>query len=322
MRRWGLAGLSILPRLFPAPFVGLLIAVVLYAIGGGLTEVLMSPIVEACPTTQKEAAMSLLHSFYCWGHVFVVVATTAFFMVFGVEKWPVMALVWAVLPLVNAVYFSQVPIARLHDGHEGMKVRDLLRNKLFWVFALLMVCAGSSEQGMSQWASAFAESGLKVSKTIGDLAGPCLFAALMGISRVIFSKISDRVQPTRVMAASAVLCVAGYLMAALVRVPALSLVGCALVGFSVGAFWPGTFSLAAKSCPTGGTAMFALLALTGDLGCSVGPSTVGLVANAMGGELRVGLLVAIVFPILLLAGLWLRKRESENPLKVTAPENA
>ena len=306
----GLAGLSVLPRLFASPFVGLLISVVLYAIGGGLTEVLMSPIVEACPTPHKAAAMSLLHSFYCWGHVFVVLATTAFFLLFGVEKWPLMALVWAIVPLVNAVYFSQVPIASLHDGHEGMKVRDLFRSKLFWVFALLMVCAGASEQGMSQWASAFAESGLKVNKTLGDLAGPCLFAALMGTSRVIFSKMSNRVKPTRVMAASAVLCVAGYLLASLVRVPALSLVGCAMVGFSVGAFWPGTFSLAAASCPMGGTALFAMLALTGDLGCSVGPSVVGWVADAAGGQLRLGLLAAIVFPVLLLAGLWLRKRLS------------
>lgn len=318
----GLAGLSILPRLFAIPFIGLVISVVLYAIGGGLTEVLMSPIVEACPTRQKTAAMSLLHSFYCWGHVFVVLVTTAFFLIFGVERWPVMALIWAVLPLLNAVYFSQVPIANLHEGHEGMKVRDLFKNKLFWIFALLMVCAGSSEQGMSQWASAFAESGLKVSKTIGDLAGPCLFAALMGTSRVIFSKISGRVPPTRVMAASAVLCVAGYLVASLVRVPALSLIGCALVGFSVGAFWPGTFSLAAKNCPTGGTALFAMLALMGDLGCSVGPATVGLVAEAGGGELRTGLLVAIVFPILLLGGLWLRKRLSGAQEKTIITDQA
>lgn len=312
----GLTALGILPQLLATPFIGLLIAVVLYAIGGGLLEVLVSPIVEACPTTQKEAAMSLLHSFYCWGHVFVVLASTAFFAIFGVEHWPVMALLWALLPLGNAVYFSQVPIASLTDGQKGMTINTLLKNKLFWLFALLMVCAGSGEQGMSQWASAFAESGLKVSKTIGDLAGPCMFAALMGLSRVLYAKMSERLPLVKVMVASAILCVAGYLLASLVREPVVSLIGCALVGFSVGVFWPGTFSLASASNPKGGTAMFALLALAGDLGCASGPGTVGLVANAAGGELRFGLLVAICFPILLLAGLWLRSHVNESNLAV------
>ena len=312
----GLASLAILPQLFATPFIGLLIAVVLYAIGGGLLEVLVSPIVEACPTTQKEAAMSLLHSFYCWGHVFVVLASTAFFSIFGVEHWPVIALLWALLPLGNAVYFSQVPIASLTDGQKGITINTLLKNKLFWLFALLMVCAGSSEQGMSQWASAFAESGLKVSKTIGDLAGPCMFAALMGLSRVLYAKMSERIPLVKVMVASAILCVAGYLLASLVREPVVSLIGCALVGFSVGVFWPGTFSLASASNPKGGTAMFALLALAGDLGCASGPGTVGLVANAAGGELRFGLLVAICFPILMLAGLWLRSHVKERNVAV------
>ena len=302
----GLAGLGLLPALLPTPFVGLLIAVVLYAIGGGLIEVLISPIVEACPTKEKEAAMSLLHSFYCWGHVFVVLATTGFFLLFGVEHWPVMAALWALLPLFNAVYFSQVPIAHLHEGQEGMRIRDLVKNRLFWVFLLLMVCAGSSEQGMSQWASAFAEAGLKVSKTIGDLAGPCLFATTMGIARVCYAKVSNRLPLAKVMAVCAVTCVAGYLLASLADSAVLSLLGCSLVGFSVGIFWPGTFSLASKSCPTGGTAMFALLALGGDLGCSAGPAVVGLVANASGGALRSGLLAAIAFPMLLLVCLAMR----------------
>ena len=311
----GLAGLSILPRLFATPLIGLLIAVVLYAIGGGLIEVLISPIVEACPTTRKEAAMSLLHSFYCWGHVFVVLTSTVFFTVFGIERWPVMALIWATLPLANAFYFMRVPLASLHEGQEGMKIQTLLKNKLFWVLALLMVCAGSSEQGMSQWASAFAESGLKVSKTVGDLAGPCLFAALMGIARVLYSKWSERYPLPRVMAFCAGLCIVGYLLAALADTPAISLLGCGMVGFAVGVFWPGTFSLAAGSCPTGGTALFALLALAGDLGCSAGPATVGLVANSAGGHLRMGLLAVIGFPVLLLLGLWLWGRITRTRAK-------
>ena len=311
----GLVALGLLPRLLPSPFVGLLIAVVMYAIGGGLLEVLVSPIVEACPTEKKEAAMSLLHSFYCWGHVFVVLLTTAFFALFGVESWPIMACLWALLPLCNALYFSRVPIRSLTDGHAGMGIGGLFKSKLFWTLMLLMVCAGASEQGMSQWASAFAESGLKVSKTVGDLAGPCLFAALMGLGRILHAKLSDRAPLGKVMAGCAALCIAGYLLASLAGSALVSLIGCALVGFSVGIFWPGTFSLAAKGCPSGGTAMFALLALAGDLGCASGPAAVGFVAKAAGDALRVGLLAAIAFPVLLLLGLWLRGKAEVAELK-------
>ncbi len=304
----GLAGLGILPQVLPVPFIGLLIAVTLYAIGGGLIEVLVSPIVEACPTSQKEAAMSLLHSFYCWGHMFVVLASTAFFALFGVARWSIIACLWALLPLGNAVYFHFVPIRSLTEERGGTGVRSLLKNRMFWVFALLMVCAGASEQGMSQWASAFAESGLGVSKTVGDLAGPCLFAGMMGLSRVLYAHHSERIALPRVMAVCAVLCAGGYLLAAFSPLPGLSLAGCAVVGFSVGIFWPGTFSLSALGLPAGGTAMFALLALAGDLGCAGGPAVVGFAANAAGGALKAALPAALIFPVLLLAGLWLRRR--------------
>ncbi len=315
----GLLGLGILPRLMPSPFFGLLVAVVLYAMGGGLLEVLVSPIVEACPTERKAAAMSLLHSFYCWGHVFVVLVSTAFFLLFGVAAWPVMACLWALLPLGNAVYFSLVPIRSLNGEHGGGRMRTLFGSKLFWVLMLLMVCAGASEQGMSQWASAFAEAGLGVSKTLGDLTGPCLFAVMMGMARVLHARFSEHMPLMRVMAACAVLCVAGYLLAALSGLPLLSLIGCALVGFSVGVFWPGTFSLAAAGMPSGGTAMFALLALAGDLGCSSGPATVGLAAEAAGGQLRVGMLAAIVFPLLMLLGLWLKGRTGRAAVEAAKP---
>lgn len=304
----GLMGLAILPHLFQTPFVGLLIAVVLYAIGGGLIEVLISPIVEACPTEKKEAAMSLLHSFYCWGHMFVVLLSTAFFVLFGVTHWQIMAVIWAALPLANAFYFMRVPINSLSEERGATPIRALLKNKLFWIFALLMVCAGASEQGMSQWASAFAEAGLGVSKTLGDLTGPCLFAAMMGISRLLYARFSDHMPLPRVMAGCALLCVTGYLLAALVAQPLISLLGCAMVGFAVGIFWPGTFSLSATGCPAGGTAMFALLALAGDLGCASGPAAVGLVAKAAGGQLQAGLLAAIGFPVVLLVGLKLRQK--------------
>ncbi|MDD3410232.1 MAG: MFS transporter [Eubacteriales bacterium] len=304
----GLTGLCFFPGWFGNPYWGLMTAVVLYAVGGGLIEVLISPIVEACPTDRKAAAMSLLHSFYCWGHMFVVLATTAFFALAGVNRWPLLAVLWALVPLCNAFYFSQVPIARLNEDGQSMSLRELFGSKLFWVLALLMVCAGASEQGMSQWASAFAESGLGVSKTLGDLFGPCLFAGTMGLSRLLYSKLSERLPLVPCMLACGLLCIASYLLAALCALPALGLLGCALCGFSVGLFWPGTFSLASARCPRGGTALFALLALAGDLGCSSGPTAVGFVANATGGALRMGLLAAIAFPLLLIAGLGLLKK--------------
>ena len=306
----GLVGLAVLPELLP-PYFGIVLSIICYAIGGGILEVLVSPIVEACPTTQKEAAMSLLHSFYCWGHVFVVLASTAFFTFVGIEHWKVLAVIWAVIPLGNAVYFSMVPISTPVEEGTGMGMRDLLKNKMFWILFLLMICSGASEQGMSQWASAFAESGLKVTKTIGDLAGPCLFATLMGTSRALYAKFAEKISLRAAMVGSGILCVACYLLATLAPHPALGLIGCAVCGFSVGILWPGTFSMASASLPAGGTAMFALLALAGDLGCSSGPTIVGTVADALGGNLKAGILGAIVFPVVLVVTILLMKARKE-----------
>lgn len=299
----GLIGIGVLPEVFPSPFAGLLISVAFYAVGGGLIEVIISPIVEACPTSRKAAAMSLLHSFYCWGSVFVILLSTVFFTVAGISSWKIMAFLWAVIPLVNTIYFSQVPIAALVEDGQSMGVRQLFRTKLFWIFALLMLCAGASELSMSQWASAFAESGLNVSKTFGDLAGPCLFAVLMGSARVFYARFSERIRLPKFMAASGILCIISYLLAVLAPTPALGLLGCALCGLSVGIMWPGTFSLAAAACPKGGTAMFALFALAGDLGCMTGPTLVGFVSGTSGGILQTGLAAAAVFPVLFLLGL-------------------
>lgn len=299
----GLAGLGIFPDLFPDPYWGLLLAVGLYAVGGGLIEVLVSPIVEACLTEKKSAAMSLLHSFYCWGCVLVILTSTLFFSIFGIANWRVLSWAWAALPLFNAFYYSQVPITTLHEAEEAMPVHKLFSSGVFWVFALLMVCAGASEQAMSQWASAFAESGLQISKSVGDLAGPCMFSILMGLTRVFYAKFSERINLTAFMMGSGILCIVSYLLTSLSPHPLLSLVGCGLCGLSVGILWPGAFSLASAACPKGGTAMFALLALAGDLGCSAGPSLVGFVSDAAQGNLKAGLLGAIVFPILLLLGL-------------------
>ena len=296
----GLAAIAILPGLMESTYAGLIVAVTLYAIGGGLIEVLVSPIVEACPTEKKEAAMSLLHSFYCWGHVAVVLLSSAFFQLAGIGNWRVMACIWALLPLGNAVYFALVPIRPVVEERRRMPVRSLFGQKLFWLFLLMMLCAGASEQGMSQWASAFAQSGLGVNKAMGDLAGPCAFAVLMGTSRALYGKYSDRMPLRAVMTASAVLCIACYATAAMSGNVLLALAGCALCGFSVGIFWPGTFSTAVPALPGGGTAMFALLALAGDLGCTTGPTVVGLAAGAAGGRLAAGLGVGMIFPVLML----------------------
>lgn len=313
----GLVGLGILPELLPNPLSGLILAVCCYAVGGGMIEVLISPIVEACPTEKKSAVMSLLHSFYCWGSVGVILVSTIFFTLFGIGNWQILSILWAVIPLANAFVFARVPIRTLVEEGEGLSLRQLFSMKLFWIFAMLMVCAGASEQAMSQWASAFAESGLGVSKTIGDLAGPCLFAVLMGTSRVFYAKYSERVKLTSFMKGSAILCIISYLIACFSPIPLLALAGCALCGLSVGIMWPGTFSLASEACPKGGTAMFAMFALFGDLGCSLGPTIVGTISGQAGGDLKTGLLSAILFPTLLILGIVLcikfsRGSESEE----------
>lgn len=298
----GLLEMAILPSAMPDAYAGLLVAVVLYAIGGGIIEVMVSPIVEACPTEKKEAAMSLLHSFYCWGHVGVVLLSTAFFSVFGIENWRILACLWALVPIFNIFYFSVVPIYPIVEEHEKMRLRDLLGQKVFWLLLVIMVCAGASEQAMSQWVSAFAESALSVSKTIGDLAGPCTFAVLMGTSRAIYGKFGDKIPLKKMMIGSAVLCIGCYVLTVLSGSPVWGLVGCAVCGFSVGIFWPGTFSMGAKLLPTGGTAMYALMALAGDVGCSSGPTVVGMVASHFEGDLKKGLAAAMVFPVVILVG--------------------
>ena len=310
----GLALLAILPEILPNPFLGILLSVCVYAVGGGLIEVVVSPVVEACPSAHKEQAMSLLHSFYCWGHVAVVLLSTVFFALFGTGHWRVLALVWALVPLGNLFAFLRVPIVPLmKDGEKGMTLGELARNKMFWVFLLMMLCAGASEQGVSQWASTFAEKDLGVSKTVGDLAGPMAFAVLMGTSRAIYGRYGDRLDLDRFMAGSALLCTASYLVVSLVPSPVVGLAGCAVCGLSVGIMWPGTFSKAAAGLPRGGTALFALMALAGDMGCSGGPTLVGMVSSALGDDLKKGILAGIVFPVLLLVGLALSRKGKRVP---------
>lgn len=302
----GLISLTILPKVFSTPFAGILTAVMIYAVGGGLLEVLVSPVVEACPSENKEKAMSMLHSFYCWGHAGVVILSTLFFWIAGIDKWEILAVIWAIVPICNAIAFTRVPIASLiEEGERGLRLGELFRLKIFWVLLIMMICAGASEQAVSQWASAFAEKGLGISKTVGDLAGPLAFAILMGTSRAFYGKYGDKINLDRFMIYSCGLCILSYLGISLFPLPLFSLVCCAVCGLSVGIMWPGTFSKAAAALPKGGTAMFALLALGGDVGCSGGPTVVGFVSDALGDNLKKGILAGIVFPVLLLTGVYL-----------------
>lgn len=305
----GLVLMAVLPELFPVPFAGILIAVVLYAIGSGLVEVLVSPIVEACPFENKGGMMSLLHSFYCWGAVAVILGSTLFFTVFGIENWKILTVLWAIIPFWNAFNFMFCPIERLVEEDQRMRTSQLLKLPLFWLLILLMICAGASEASMAQWASAFTESAMGVSKTVGDLAGPCLFAVFMGISRILYGKLSEKLDLTKTMLSCGGLCVLCYLTASLSAIPIIGLAGCALCGVSVGIMWPGTISISSQKCPRGGTAMFAFLALAGDLGATVSPSLVGGISNMAGGNLKAGLFAATAFPLLLIFGLIILHRK-------------
>ncbi len=302
----GLVGMAVLPRVMD-PYGGIMTSVVLYAIGGGIIEVLVSPVVEACPTEKKEAAMSLLHSFYCWGHVAVVLVSTAFFHFVGISHWGIMACLWAIIPAFNAFYYALVPLYPIAAEGEHLSLGGLLKQRVFWLVIVMMVCAGASEHAVGQWVSAFAESALQISKTVGDLLGVCAFAVMMGLSRAIYGKYSERIPLKKMMLFSAMLCILCYSLAAFTVSPVWGLLGCAICGFSVGIFWPGTFSMAAVALPGGGTAMYAFMALAGDLGCSSGPTVVGMVAEAFGGDLRRGIAVAMVFPLVMLAGTAIMK---------------
>ena len=306
----GLAGLTVLPEMMD-PFAGILTAVMIYAVGGGLLEVLVSPVMESCPTDNKETAMSLLHSFYCWGHVGVVLISTVFFRFAGIENWKVLALVWALIPVCNGLVFLKTPMVPLmEEGETGMSFGGLFRNKTFWWLLVMMICSGASEHSVAEWASAFAEQALGIPKTLGDLAGPLSFAVCMGIARVIYGKYGEKIPLEKFMKGSALLCVGAYLLISLSPWPALSLVGCAVCGLSVGIMWPGSFSTAAAALRNGGTAMFALLALAGDVGCGGGPTLVGFVSDAVGDNLKLGILAAIVFPAVMVLCLLTRKKKA------------
>ena len=308
----GLIGLAFLPDILPNPFAGILCSVIVYAIGSGLIEVLGSPIVEACPFENKEATMSLLHSFYCWGAVGTILISTLFFLLFGMDSWKWLAVLWALIPTYNIYNFATCPIEHLVEEGSGMGIRELFQKPLFWISVCLMICSGASELATAQWASAYAEAALGLSKAIGDLTGPCMFAVTMGISRVIFGKYGDRIDLMKFMTGSGILCVVCYLLTSLSSNPLIGLIGCIVCGFSVGIMWPGTISISSKKFPLGGTAMFALLAMAGDLGGSIGPGIVGYITQEAGDNIRVGMSVGLVFPVILLVMLFILSIEKHD----------
>ncbi len=313
----GLVMMTVLPEVMPS-LAGLLCAVVLYAIGGGLLEVLISPLVEACPTKNKAGVMSIMHSFYCWGSVFAVLVSTLYFHFFGIQNWKILACIWTIIPIINIFLFSTAPIYTLDgDGDEKDSYHSLFSQKVFYLMLIMMLCAGASELSVSQWASALAESALGVSKQTGDLLGACGFAAFMGLSRVLYGKFSEKLPMKKALAICSVLCIISYLLIALPDSPALGLIGCMLCGFSVGIFWPGSCSLAASSVRGGGTTMFALLAFFGDIGCSAGPTTVGFLQDAFGGDLRTSMIFGAVFPFIMLVAILLSGKKEGRGNKVS-----
>ena len=299
----GLVSLAFLPELFQNPMIGILISVCIYAVGSGLVEVLVSPIIEACRFPNKESMMSLLHSFYCWGAVGVIVGSTIFFMFFGLDNWRILSCLWALIPLYNIINFSTCPIDPIVEDSEGLSMGHLLKNHSFWIFLILMVAAGASESTMAQWSSAFAEDSLGVDKDVGDLAGPCGFAFCMGLGRLWYGKKGQKLDLLVYMLGSGILCFAAYLVASLSSAPFVSLAACMVSGLSVGIMWPGSISITSARIPKGGTALFALLALAGDMGGTLGPSLVGFCTDRIGDDIQNGLLAASVFPVILVLSL-------------------
>lgn len=309
----GLISLAILPYAFTRPFIGLFISVLIYATGGGLIEVLVSPMIEACPTDNKEKAMSLLHSFYCWGQMLVILFSTIFFALFGISNWRILSILWSILPAMNILFLTKVPVFSLYaEGEKGLSFDALCSNKIFWIFILVIMCAGACEHSVSQWASTFVEQELNIDKSFGDLVGPMAFAVFMGTSRTMYGKFGDRLNLSYFMKFSCILCIASYCCLAFVPSPYICILGCAICGFSVGILWPGSFSRASAVIKSGGTLMFALFALAGDLGCSVGPSIVGFVSSHFNNNLRVGFMIALIFPFILLLGLLLIEKTSKE----------
>lgn len=299
----GLILLAFLPNSIN-PFTGIMIAIILNAIGSGLMEVIISPIVEAIPGDKKTSQMAFLHSFYCWGQVFVVLVTTLLIKFLGKENWHFIPLLWAILPAVNTISFISCPMPPNLASEKRTPVGKLFFKKQFILMLLLMLCAGASELGMSQWSSYFAETGLHVTKQTGDILGPCMFAVLMGVGRVLFGIFGEKLNIKTALSVSAILCGVSYIAVSLSDNQYISLIFCAFTGICISMMWPGTFSLAARKFPDGGNSMFGILALTGDMGCTLGPWVVSFAAlNFCDGNLKGGLGFGALFPIIMIISL-------------------
>ncbi|MCQ2069739.1 MAG: MFS transporter [archaeon] len=306
----GLVTMAFAPYVLDSPYMGLVLGTLVYGAGGGISEVVVNPIVVSCPVEDRSKALTILHSFFCWGQAIVVVLCTLFFVLFGTAQWSVMLCLWAVLPIANTAYVSLVPMADGKvSGNDGNRINGLLKLKVFWLFVVLMLCGGAAEHAMGQWASAFAEETLGISKTAGDLVGLGLFAVFMAVARTIYGKSGEGTDLYRYMLLSTLMCIVCLAVAAFSPYPWLALAGCALCGFATGIYWPGTLGMSSTAIPMGGTAMFALLSLAGDVGCSTGPTVVGFAADLGGGSLAFGLATAIVFPLIMVACLVVSHRE-------------
>ena len=314
----GLVAMFILPTVMTNKFLALILSMMLCGAGGGIMEVLISPIVEACPTKNKSGMMSLLHSFYCWGQAGVVLISTIFFQIFGLENWIYIAIAWTIVPLTCLILFTRVPIYTLEEeATEKPSLISLFKNKLFWLLVVMMICAGASELAMAQWASAFAETAIGRSdlKWLTDLLGPCLFAICMGLARVFYAKMSEKINLAKGIFISSIVCIASYLITILSPFPVLSLFGCALCGIGAGIMWPASYSMASDKIPNGGVLMFGLLALAGDFGCLAGPSLAGQISALFDNNLKVGFAVSIIFPLVLAiicASMLIKRKKSKK----------
>lgn len=293
----GLLGLTIFPYIFPNAYIGILFSVLIYAIGSGLIETVGSPIVQACPIDNKDKYMSMIHSFYCWGHVLVVIASTVFFKLFGMDNWRVLSAIWSAVPIVTMFFFMKVPICSLAEEGKTLGGRHFIKMPVFWLLIVLMFCSGASEQGISQWISTFAEAGLGIDKTTGDLLGTCMFAVLMGASRVFYGKLGHKFDLNKYMLLSGCLCFVCYFVAGASESAVVSLIACIFCGTTVGIMWPGIYNVSTDVIKNGGTGLFAYLALAGDIGCASGPGILGIAAELFNNNLKAGMLVSGVFPI-------------------------